>query len=209
MTPSLVAALLALAGVAAAAAVVRARARREGLGVRPAVDGLFVMIAAALLIGHAADVALYRWDELARDPAAALPGSGGACTLGAVLGGGLAGLLWFRRDPAALWRHADNLTVGLTLGWGLGRLGCFATHYHLGRLTTSPLGVSTPAGPRHDLGLEEALMVLALHALLRALIYARGARACSSRRRRCSSPAPASGSRRCAPTIPLPRPDPG
>jgi phosphatidylglycerol:prolipoprotein diacylglycerol transferase len=164
---SFAAILLAVLGAAVAAVVVRGRARRHGLHQRWAVDGLFVMIAAGLLVGHVADVALYRFDELSADWRAILPGSGGACSLGAFIGGGLAGYLWFRRAPEGLWRYADQLAVALTLGWGIARLGCFVSHDHLGAPTPLPLGALSSG--RHDLGLYEAILALSIWAALLAL----------------------------------------
>lgn len=165
-TRDVLALVIAFAGAVAAAVVVRAQARRHGLEVRALVDGLFVTIAAGLLFGHVADVALYRFDELARDWTAALPGSGGSCTLGALAGGAVAGGTWLRRRRAARWIHADQLALGLVLGWGIARLGCFVSHDHLGAFTHFPLAVSTPAGRRHDLGLYEAALTLALWAVM-------------------------------------------
>jgi phosphatidylglycerol:prolipoprotein diacylglycerol transferase len=167
----LLALAVAFAGAVAAATLLRAQAIRHGLSARAAVDALFVTIAAGLLIGHAADVVLYRFDELARDWTAALPGSGGSCTLGALVGGGLAGAAWLHRrgERPRFWRHADQLALALLLGWGIARLGCFLSHDHLGALTTFPLGIATPGGRRHDLGLYEAVLTLALWAVMLAL----------------------------------------
>jgi phosphatidylglycerol:prolipoprotein diacylglycerol transferase len=49
------------------------------------------------------------------------------------------------------------------------RLGCFAVHDHPGVRTDFPLAVAFPGGPRHDLGLYDALWLFALAALLHAL----------------------------------------
>jgi phosphatidylglycerol---prolipoprotein diacylglyceryl transferase len=164
----LVACSLAVAGAAAAAVTLRARCRGRELSPRAAVDALFVIIAAGLLAGHAADVVLYRPAELARSWTAILPGSGGACSLGALAGGGLAGWVWLRRR-AQLWQYADELAVALSLGWGIARLGCFATHDHLGAVTASPLGVAAAGAFRHDLGLYEAILALGICGALVAL----------------------------------------
>ncbi len=156
--------LLALAGVVAAATVARAGARRRGLPVRRAIDGLFLMVAVGLLVGHVADVVLYRWAAFRADWRQLLPGSGGVCTLGAVLGAGLAFAVWFRTDRLA---NGDNLVIALSLGWGIGRIGCFIDHDHLGRLTDLPFAVAMPGGARHDLGLYESALALAMFVVLR------------------------------------------
>ncbi len=158
--------LLTVAGVAAAAAVARAGARRRGLPVRRTIDGLFLMIAVGLVVGHVADVVLYRAAALRADWRQLLPGSGGVCTLGAVLGAGVTAAACFRRAPGGLLAHADNLVVALSLGWSIGRIGCFIDHDHLGRLTDAPFAVAMPGGARHDLGLHEALLAAGIFALL-------------------------------------------
>jgi len=171
-----VSALLILAGVAAAVAAARAGARRRGLPIRRAVDALFAMIAVGLCLGHVADVLLYRRDLLATGWRALGPASGGVCSPGAIAGAALAGWLALRRAPGGLAAHADNLIAALSLGWGIGRLGCFLDHDHLGRLTGSPLGVALPGGARHDLGLYEAALALAIFATLRWRLRLRPAR---------------------------------
>jgi phosphatidylglycerol:prolipoprotein diacylglycerol transferase len=159
--------LLTVAGVVAAAGVARAGARRRGLPVQRTIDGLFVMIVAGLLVGHVADVALYRADALRADWRELLPWSGGVCTLGAVLGAGAAAAVWFRRAPGGWLAHGDNLVSALSLGWSIGRVGCFIDHDHLGRLTRAPFAVAMPGGPRHDLGLYEAALALLIFVVVR------------------------------------------
>jgi phosphatidylglycerol:prolipoprotein diacylglycerol transferase len=166
--------LFVVAGTTAAIAATRAGARRLGLPVRRSVDALGAMIAFGLLAGHVADVVLYRPSELAAGGWRALgPASGGVCSLGAIAGAALAGCLALRRAPGGLAPHADNLVTALCLGWAIGRLGCYIDHDHLGRLTGSPLGVSFPGGARHDLGLYEAALALAVFTIARARLRLR------------------------------------
>jgi phosphatidylglycerol:prolipoprotein diacylglycerol transferase len=151
--------LFVLAGVATTAATARWRARRIGLPARVTIDGLFVMVAAGMVAGHVADVLLYRFAAFRRDWTELLPQSGGWCSLGAIAGGALAGWLWFRRrDHFAA--HADTLTVALTLGWTVGRLGCVVSHDHLSAPSASALAALQ--GGAHDLGLYEALLCAGL-----------------------------------------------
>jgi phosphatidylglycerol:prolipoprotein diacylglycerol transferase len=161
--------LLTIAGVALAALMARARARRHGLPVRRTVDGMFLMVVVGLAAGHLTDVVLYRWQSLRADWRAILPASGGVCSVGAIAGATLAGFFWFRRAAGSLRAHADNIVLALCLGWAVGRVGCFLDHDHLGRLTTVPFAVLMPDGPRHDLGLYEAALALVIFAVLRAL----------------------------------------
>ncbi len=54
--------------------------------------------------------------------------------------------------------YLDIMGVSLWLGFGIGRLGCFVTHMHPGRLTNFFLAVQFPFGTRFDLGLLESLV---------------------------------------------------
>jgi phosphatidylglycerol:prolipoprotein diacylglycerol transferase len=70
--------------------------------------------------------------------------------------------LWRRwtREPAL--RYAQAIAFAFPFGWTLGRLGCFLAHDHPGIRSESPLAVNYPDGARLDLGLLEALAMLAL-----------------------------------------------
>ena len=167
MTDPLVGLVFLLAGVAAAAGVVRHRARRHAIDPRLAVDALFVVVAAGLCASHVVGALVYRPDALAADWTTLLPGSGTSSSLGAIVGAGLGLAGWLRpRAGRAFWIHVDDLVLALGLGWAIGRVGCFLCHDHLGRLTSFPLGVVIGGGRRHDLGLYEALASFALYGVL-------------------------------------------
>src|SRR3989338_4760091 len=57
------------------------------------------------------------------------------------------------------------MAVSLWLGWGIGRIGCFLTHLHPGKLTNFFLAVNYPGGARFDLGLYESIIGFALFAV--------------------------------------------
>jgi phosphatidylglycerol:prolipoprotein diacylglycerol transferase len=79
---------------------------------------------------------------------------------------------WMGR-PRAFWPHADVLMYSFPFGWTLGRLGCFSAHDHVGARSDFFLAVDFPAagygGPRHDLGLYEALWTAVIAASFYAL----------------------------------------
>ena len=54
--------------------------------------------------------------------------------------------------------YFDIGALGLWLGWGVGRIGCFLIHDHPGTLTHFILGVKYPNGARFDLGLMESIL---------------------------------------------------
>lgn len=158
---------LGLAGALVAMALVHRRARKAGLSARRAVDGLFLIVACGLLFGHTFDVLLYRWGELQMDWRLILPWSGGYSSLGAAVGLVVAVLAFFRAPGTGLrWDYLDHTVIALLLGLGILRTGCFLGHHHAGRLSDFILAVAYPGGARHDLGLEEALLVFGLYAVL-------------------------------------------
>lgn len=76
--------------------------------------------------------------------------------------------IWFfRRYQQSFWPHADGLAIGFSLGWFLGRMGCFSAHDHPGPVSDfilavpgachAPDGVLNCAVACHDMGLYEAL----------------------------------------------------
>jgi phosphatidylglycerol---prolipoprotein diacylglyceryl transferase len=167
MSPLLWCCGFALAGVVAAAWVSRRHAERVGLPARVTIDGLFVMLGVGLLTGHMTHLLLYRAEAFDRDWTLILPGSGGACSLGMLGGALLTGVCYFGwRGRTRCLEHADNLALAGSLGWGVGRLGCFAIHDHLSAPTRSPFAIRVGGSFHHDLGLAEAVLCFALFALL-------------------------------------------
>jgi len=97
---------------------------------------------------------------------------GGASSLGGFLGAAVAIIIfvrWRNLKLKDLWPYFDIVSLGLWLGWGIGRIGCFFIHDHPGRLSNFLLAVNFSAGARHDLGLYESLvafLILILYSLL-------------------------------------------
>jgi phosphatidylglycerol:prolipoprotein diacylglycerol transferase len=90
----------------------------------------------------------------------------GVSSMGGVLGGILALILFFRWKGRRVLPHLNALALGIAPGWAIARLGCFAAHDHPGVLTDFPLAVAFPAGARHDLGLYEAFLLAAISGVL-------------------------------------------
>ncbi len=92
--------------------------------------------------------------------------SGTGLALGAALAVGIAA--W--RDRS--WRLLDLFAYVFPFLLALARTGCFLAHDHVGRLTTSWLGVRFPGGVRFDLGLLYALSASVVAAVV--LVISRG-----------------------------------
>ncbi|MBI2897702.1 MAG: prolipoprotein diacylglyceryl transferase [Deltaproteobacteria bacterium] len=142
------------------------------IGARTGLDRgqLLRLIAAVLLAGfagaHLFDVVAYTPQRIERNPLIVLEFWRGLSSYGG-FAGALAGFLWYtRRAGLARLAHADAIGYGLAPGWIFGRLGCFTAHDHPGELTDFFLAVDYPGGRRHDLGLYEAILAVALTVLV-------------------------------------------
>ena len=93
----------------------------------------------------------------------------GLSSSGGVLGGLLAILLFFRMRRLSFRQYADTFALAVAPGWMVARLGCFSVHDHPGVRTAFLLAVEFPGGGRHHLGLDDALVLVALSAILYAL----------------------------------------
>ncbi len=157
--------LFAAAGVYLGAVAASRAARRDGLPVQPLADFAVWGVASGVLFGHLAHLFLYHPEELS-DWRKVVEFWQGLSSYGGLLGGILAAAVFFHRRHLKFHDYGDALAVGVAPGWGVARLGCFAIHDHPGVHTTFPLAVDFPDGPRHDLGLYDALVLFSLAGLL-------------------------------------------
>lgn len=160
--------LFAAAGVYLAVRVAARSAARRGLEPRLVLDFALWGVLSGIFFGHAVHLLAYHPEEL-REPGRILRFWEGLSSLGGLFGGVLAAVVFFRARGARLSAYADSFALGIAPGWGVARLGCFAVHDHPGVLTRFPLAVRFPDGPRHDLGLYDALVLFALAGVLATL----------------------------------------
>jgi phosphatidylglycerol:prolipoprotein diacylglycerol transferase len=160
-TFGILSALGILAGIELAAHV----ARRDGLDRQVVLDFAMVGVAAGLLGGHLVHLLFYHPEEL-HDPWRVLRFWEGLSSMGGLTGAIVAALIWFRRKKIAFAPFADAWALGLAPGWGIARVGCFSVHDHPGVRSDFLLAVDFPGGPRHDLGLYEAILLFSIGALL-------------------------------------------
>ncbi|MGZ6124462.1 MAG: prolipoprotein diacylglyceryl transferase, partial [Myxococcales bacterium] len=166
--------VLAAAGVALAAWLLVRESERAGLDPAPMREVPIWALAGGMVGGHLMHLLLYHPEELHGAAGAwqLLKFWDGLSSTGGVLGGTLALVLWFRAHGRRFADYADVFALAVAPGWAVARLGCFSVHDHPGALTSFPLAVMFPDGPRHDLGLYDALLLgaiaLALFRLSRA-----------------------------------------
>jgi phosphatidylglycerol:prolipoprotein diacylglycerol transferase len=140
-------------------------ASADGLDGKAVLDFAVVGVVAGVLGGHLVHLGFYHQEEL-RDPWRVLKFWEGLSSMGGLLGATVAALFWFRRRQLAFAPFADAFALGLAPGWGVARVGCFTVHDHPGVRSDFFLAVDFPGGPRHDLGLYEALLLFTIAALL-------------------------------------------
>jgi phosphatidylglycerol---prolipoprotein diacylglyceryl transferase len=165
--------VLSAAGILVATALAQVAARRLGRDPQVILDFSVVGVLAGVLAGHLVHLFFYHSEELA-DPWRIFKLWEGLSSMGGLLGGVVAAMVWFRVKRIRLQDYADAFALGMAPGWGIARVGCFSVHDHPGVLTDFFLAVRFPDGPRHDLGLYEAILLLGLGAVLWAL-HRRGA----------------------------------
>jgi len=146
------------------------RAKRNGIGKDQFTKlGLWVIVA-GFLGGHLAKFAYIpgSWRLILTNPSVLLHILGGQASFGSFIGGYLAGLLflWWNSIPYRDWYlYTETACFALPFAWWIGRVGCYLVHDHPGVRTTNFLGVRYPGGTRYDLGLLEALFLIALAAV--------------------------------------------
>ena len=157
--------VLSALGILVGARLAARAARADGLDGGAVLDFAVVGVAAGIIGGHLAHLGFYHQEEL-RDPWRVLMFWEGLSSMGGLAGAMIAAFFWFRRRRLAFKPFGDAFALGLAPGWGIARVGCFTVHDHPGVRSDFFLAVDFPGGPRHDLGLYEAILLFSLAALL-------------------------------------------
>jgi phosphatidylglycerol:prolipoprotein diacylglycerol transferase len=160
--------VLSAIGILVAVQIAARTARRMGKDPRIVLDYAVAGVLSGILFGHLVHLLFYHPEELA-DPVRIFKVWEGLSSTGGLLGGVVAAVVFFRRRGARLVEYGDAFAVGVPTGWSIARVGCFTVHDHPGVRTDFPLAVAFPDGVRHDLGLYEAVLLLAIGALAWAL----------------------------------------
>jgi phosphatidylglycerol:prolipoprotein diacylglycerol transferase len=159
--------LSALGILVGSSVALRAARRYAGLDPEPLSRALPWAVACGFIGGHLVHVLGYHPELLhERGPLVLLELWDGQASMGGVLGGIIGLVLGFRRARQPLMPYLDSLALGVAPGWAIARIGCFMAHDHPGSLTHFPLAVAFPGGARHDLGLDDALVLGALALML-------------------------------------------
>jgi len=155
-------------GVAVGALVAARAARRYGPGDDDPLRGVVTWaVMFGLYGGHFLHIFGYHPELLtASDPWLVVRFWEGLSSMGGVLGALIGIFIYFRRIKVPVSPYLDALALGTAPGWAIARIGCFFVHDHPGLKTDFPLAVAYPGGARHDLGLYDVFVLLALTVVL-------------------------------------------
>lgn len=137
------------------------------------------MVAGVFIGGHMGHLLFYNPQDLIDDPKVIFQVWKGLSSFGGFIGCAILGVWFFKREDKKvriankkakkvggalrprinLWAYADGALFGLTLGWFLGRMGCFVAHDHPGSETSFWLGVKGMMNPNHFEAREKATWV--------------------------------------------------
>lgn len=163
-------------GIAAAAILMRWLAKKYFFSSEVVLDLALWCLVPAFIFARLFHVIFYNLDFFLLNPLAVFAvWRGGASSLGGFVGA-VFGLWLFAKRRRFGWKeflpYCDIAALGLWLGWGIGRIGCFLIHDHPGILSDFFLSVNYPGGARHDLGLYESILGFALFIIF-ALLFKR------------------------------------
>lgn len=135
--------------------------KKDGLKVDFIPDLIMWVLVAALLFARVFHVVFYDLLYYIQQPLEIIKiWHGGMSSLGGFFGAALAAIIFLKKRKITFEMflpYADRGLLGLWLGWGIGRIGCFLIHDHPGTLSHFILAVKYPNGMRHDLGLYESI----------------------------------------------------
>jgi phosphatidylglycerol:prolipoprotein diacylglycerol transferase len=129
---------------------------------------LAAIVFVASLVGARIFYVLLFWHVYSEDPWEILRvWNGGMVMYGGILGAILAGFIYLRIKKYFFWKWFDLMAPGLALGIGIGRIGCFMIHDHIGRITNLPWGLEWIDGTiRHETSMYASLFGFLIFAVL-------------------------------------------
>jgi phosphatidylglycerol:prolipoprotein diacylglycerol transferase len=131
--------------------------RADRVGLDPAISNRLSgwVLIGGLLGAHLFSALFYFPAKLVTDPWYLLRVWEDISSLGGMLGGMIAAVLFFRQSfPALAWRstlaYADVVAFAFAPALAFGRIGCVLAHDHPGRITRFPLAVSLESSAARD-----------------------------------------------------------
>lgn len=100
----------------------------------------------------------------------------GMSSFGGIVGAVLGAFAWRWWSGGSFLRVGEACAFAAPFGWTFGRLGCFVSHDHPGRVSESWLAVegfrvgAPPYLPRHDMGLYDTLLMFTIAIVFTVLV---------------------------------------
>ena len=161
-------------GFATAAFVAYRRANHAGLEGKILLDWAVWILMASFIGARLFHVLFYEWAYFRVHPQDIIKiWGGGLSSFGGFIGAALVSIIFVRIKKINFWPYADAIIYAFPLGLGIGRIGCFVTHLHIGRLSNFPLAVAFPGGSRLDMGLLESIVGFLIFGLFFYLLHYR------------------------------------
>lgn len=136
--------------------------KKSGLRVDFIIDLAVWILISALIFARIFHIVLYDSGYYLHQPLEIFKvWHGGMSSFGGFFGAALGVIVFLKKKKITFEQflpYADRGILGLWLGWGIGRIGCFLIHDHPGTLSHFLLAVKYPEATRHDLGLYESLV---------------------------------------------------
>lgn len=148
----------------------RRRARKVGLDPDLCADGQVWIVVSGFAMAHLVSVIFYFPERILENPLSLLAFWSGLSSFGGLVGAALGTYVFFKRYGAPVIKYVDAILFGFVPAWILGRMGCTVVFDHPGIPTDFWMGMADKAGVvRHNLGLYEMLLAIALTIILYAL----------------------------------------
>lgn len=144
-------------------------AQRQGMN-KVVIINLMSTFVLSGLIGARLFYFFYDPEQFFMDPVSILYfWEGGAAFSGGLIGGLLGGFLYVRWYALPFFRVADIMLTYVPLAHAIGRIGCYLTGMHIGKLTTMPWGVMVEGELRHHVAVYEFFGLLIIFGLMLTL----------------------------------------
>jgi phosphatidylglycerol---prolipoprotein diacylglyceryl transferase len=163
---------LAALAVLVGGRIILIRAHRKGIAVEQMFRLCFWVYIFAMAGAYVSKIAMSDFSGFLADPMRLFRTPLGVRSIGGILGGMAAGLVWcvvHRLSLLETMRRLDIVAYAMPTAWMIGRLGCALAHDHKGMPSTSWVAVQFPEGPQYDLGLIEFLFLIGVAVAFRIL----------------------------------------
>lgn len=147
--------ILVATGFLAGSWLAQRRARRDGLDPEVINRMLGWLVAGVFIGGHLGHALFYEPERYLRNPIEFLKVWQGLSSFGGFVVTAFFAWWFLRRNRLPFWPYADAIAYGLTLGWFLGRMGCFVAHDHPGLESNFWLAVPGMCGIPASMGVSE------------------------------------------------------